>query len=318
MPGLAVGPQRQVEDDGAYKSYGPGNLDLARTPAQRTLDWVVGVVGAGARIVEMRALHGDQAPWQLRIEHSSGTTDAVLRVPTPPGINASMVATGAAALELAERCGLLAPRLIATDLRGDETSTITTLETLVAGSTAWPAPSSVERLRAAGAALARVHAFAMEPAPHLPFRQRPIAVDDFALFRRKGWMPTTPLLQAADEVITAHGLPPGDTVFVHGDVWPGNLMWAGDDVAALIDWKTAGVGAPGVDLCELRKQVAMAFGPHAPEHVLQGWERATGTKARDVAYWDAVAALNTPTEVPGGATDRRDAFLRAALTNLGR
>jgi hypothetical protein len=62
----------------------------------------------------------------------------------------------------------------------------------------------------------------------------------------------------------------------------------------------------------------MAFGPHAPEHVLQGWERATGTKARDVAYWDAVAALNTATEVPDGATDRRDAFLQAALTNLGR
>lgn len=161
----------------------------------------------------------------------------------------------------------------------------------------------------------------MAPREHLPFRPRPIAVDDFAAARRKGWMPTTPLLQTADEVITAHGLPPGPTVYVHGDVWPGNLIWAGDEIAACIDWKTAGVGAPGVDLCELRKQVAIAFGPRAPEHVLEGWERAAGTRAADVAYWDAVAALNTRTELDRldgvGATDRRDAFLRAALASLG-
>jgi hypothetical protein len=78
---------------------------VARTPPERTLAWVLGVIGAGARIVETRTLHGDEPPWQLRIEHSSGTKHAVLRIPTPPGINASMVATGAAALELAERQG---------------------------------------------------------------------------------------------------------------------------------------------------------------------------------------------------------------------
>jgi Phosphotransferase enzyme family len=118
---------------------------------------------------------------------------------------------------------------------------------------------------------------------------------------------------------------------VHGDVWPGNLLWAGDEVAALIDWKTAGVGAPGVDVSELRKQVAIIVGPEAPDLVLEGWERATGTKAQDVSYWDAVAALNTRTELDdgyrsggwaplpdaAGATDRRDAFLRVALANLG-
>lgn len=149
-------------------------------------------------------------------------------------------------------------------------------------------------------------------------RPRPIAVDDFAAARRNNWIPTTPLLTAADELITAHGLPPGETVFVHGDVWPGNLIWSDDSIAALIDWKTAGVGAPGVDLGELRKQVAMAFGSEAPGHVIEGWEHIMRTKASDVAYWDAVAALNTRTELDGAETDRRDAFLRAALANLDR
>ena len=138
-------------------------------------------------------------------------------------------------------------------------------------------------------------------------------------------MPTTRLLEAADDLILAHGMPESGTVFVHGDVWPGNIIWTGDAVPVLIDWKTAGVGAPGVDLGELRKQVAIIFGPDAPDVVLDGWERAAGTTAEDVAYWDAVAALNTPTEMDGwapfvdgpAATARRDAFLVSALKRLG-
>ena len=33
-----------------------------------------------------------------------------------------------------------------------------------------------------------------------------------------------------------------------------------------------------------------------PEYVLEGWQRTSGKRADDIAYWDAVAALNTPTE----------------------
>jgi aminoglycoside phosphotransferase (APT) family kinase protein len=195
-----------------------------RTPTQRMLDWAAAAIGRGARISKVRALHRGQGPWQLRIEHCGGTTDAVLRAPTPPQINAAMVATAAAALEVAERHGLPAPRLIDGDLTGAVTGVPTTLETLVRGTTDWPPPPSSDRLCAAGAALARGHAVAMEPREHLPFRPRPIAVDDSAADRRNARMPTTPLLEKADELITTHGLPPGRTVFVHGDVWPGNVI----------------------------------------------------------------------------------------------
>ena len=297
------------------------------------LKWAAAAIGSGARVIDVRPLHGEEAPWLLSIEHAGSTTAAVLKGgPPSPRVWHSMIATGAAALEAAERYGLSAPRLISADLDGGKTGDVTTLETVVPGSTMWPAPPAAERLRAAGAALAQVHAIAMTPTEHLPFRPRPISVDDFAAGRRNGRMATTRLLEEADQLITAHGLPAGGTVFVHGDVWPGNIVWTGDEVPVLIDWKTAGVGAPGVDLGELRKQVAIIFGPEAPEPVLDGWERATGRRAEDVAYWDAVAALNTRTELDdayrsggwaplldgAGATDRRDAFLRTALTNLGR
>ena len=295
------------------------------------LHWAAAGFGAGATVAHARSLHDGDPPWMLRIAHRGGVTDAVLRTADFRRVTPFMIRTGAAALAAAESAGLSAPRLVSADLDGEEAGAVATLESVVLGETAWPPPSSVARLRAAGAALVPVHSVPMAPTKDLRFRPRPIAVDDFARDRRTSRMPTTRLLEAADQLILAHGLPARETVFVHGDVWPGNIIWTSATLPVLIDWKTAGVGAPGVDLGKLRKQVAIIFGPDAPALVLDGWERAARTDAEDVAYWDAVAALNTPTDIDDGyqsggwapsvdgptATARRDAFLESALKRLG-
>src|SRR5262245_51457890 len=127
------------------------------------LSWAAAAIDSSAKIVDVRPLHEDQGPWMVRIEHAAGVTAAVLRSgPSSPRVGRFMIATGAAALEAAARHGLAAPRLIAADLDGRRAGYVTTLETVVAGSTTWPAPPSVERLWAAGVALAAVHAVAMK------------------------------------------------------------------------------------------------------------------------------------------------------------
>ena len=166
--------------------------------------------------------------------------------------------------------------------------------------------------------MAQLHAIQMEPSTDLPLRRRPIEIDDFAAERRLGRMPTTPLLTLADELIRSAPPPPArPSVFVHGDLWPGNTVVAGNRILALIDWKLAGVGSPGVDLGELRKQVAIVYGDEAPRFILEGWERAAGTRPTDIPFWDATAALNTRTEYNGRASAaRRDDFLRRAIARL--
>jgi hypothetical protein len=80
--------------------------ELARggMPTDRVLAWVTAAIGAGARVTKVRPLHGDETPWQLSIEHDGGTTDAVLRTPRHPWqITPRMIATGGAALKVAER-----------------------------------------------------------------------------------------------------------------------------------------------------------------------------------------------------------------------
>jgi len=252
--------------------------------AERILEWVAECVGGD--VVGVRALHGEQGPWRVTVE---GRGDVVLRAVTPR-VDAGMIATGVAALEVAEEYGVPAPRLLGVDLEVPAS-----IETVV-GSTAWPVNPDLERVYAA---LRRVHV-PLEPRPGLPVRTRPIAVDDFARDRREGAMPTTRLLRHADDVVRGTEPPAGPTVFLHGDVWPGNVAWASPSECVLIDWKTAGVGDPGVDFGELRKQMAITYGL-----------RATGGSA----YWDVVAALNTPTVLwTAEATERRDLFLREALS----
>ena len=78
--------------------------------------------------------------------------------------------------------------------------------------------------------------------------------------------------------------------------------------------------------------MALQYGQDAPAYVLEGWQRQAGRAATAVPYWDAVAALNTPTVIHGewlpgfaddgspldaaAVTERRDGFLRTALEQL--
>jgi aminoglycoside phosphotransferase (APT) family kinase protein len=141
-----------------------------------------------------------------------------------------------------------------------------------------------------------------------------------------------PLLAAAQERVAA--IVPDDPIgFVHGDLWSGNTLWRGAELAAVIDWDCAGLGPAGVGLGSLRCDAAMYYGLEASDHVLDGWQREAERPAESLAYWDAVAALSTPPDIDwfaqaiAGMTgrpdlikellrQRRDAFLADALEHL--
>ena len=331
-------------------------------PGERVLDWAASSINA--TVLEVANLKPHSGPWRLHVRQGAKSSNVVLRLVVPGWIGADLIATGAAALRVAERHGLAAPRLLACDLDGCQAGEVATLETMLDGSSALPPHVSAERLRAAGAAIAKVHAIPFEPQEHLPLRIRPTQVDDRAMERRwatafqaatedekpavidalselTGWShdhaqevamgdPATGLLQLADDRIRDIPRPQGQSVFLHGDIWGGNMLWENDTCRALIDWKTAGAGDPGVDLGELRMQMAHQYGLWAAIHVQEGWEDESGRPASNVAYWDLVAALNTPTVMNGwpgfderggrldaqSVTRRRDEFLRAALDQL--
>ncbi|WP_152363730.1 phosphotransferase family protein [Microlunatus speluncae] len=330
-------------------------------PNASELAWAEGRVGPGARVLDVQAMHDVGGPWWLRIEHHGTVRNTMLRLGRP---GSAQLTTVAAALQVAAEHAISAPRLLGVELEGTLLGRAVILETALPGDSTLPRSVTPARLREAGAAIAKVHAVRLEPGPGLPLRVRPTEPVDRAMERRwatafrataeseqdaivaalcelTGWSedrarrialvpPMTPLLQLADDRIRDLGRPSGATVFVHGDVWGGNMRWEGDSCTALIDWRYAGAGDPGVDLGELRMQMAHQYGLEAADHVLDGWQREAGRQATDVAYWDAVAALNTPADMAGwpafdeagdpldqpGIINRRDDFLRSALARL--
>jgi aminoglycoside phosphotransferase (APT) family kinase protein len=190
-----------------------------------------------------------------------------------------------------------------------------------------PPEPDPERLRALGAAAARVSSFELTPTPALPVRSRPIEADDFAGMRRE--QGASDLLRAAEAAVAATRPDSGRLGLVHGDLWHGNTLWEDGRLTAVLDWDCAGVGPAGIDLGSLRCDAAWCHGVEAAEHILRGWEAEAGRPASDVPYWDAVAALASPPDMGWfpvsmalqGRPDltrevmleRRDAFLDTAL-----
>ena len=283
--------------------------------------WAVGVAAPGAEVDEVRGLRAGGSPWLIRLSRGSAGRGVVLRVGQPDRVG--YLRTEAAALRLAVQHGIPVPRLLGVDFERDPPVVLTEA---VAGRSTIPAERPEARLRALGGFAAMLHQIPLGPGPDLPYRDRPIAVEDFAAMRREAG--TDGLLKQAEERVAERPVP-GGAVFVHGDLWQGNALWSGDSLSAVVDWDCAGAGPAGVDLGSLRCDAAFCFGLKAADDVLHGWEECAGRPAEDVAYWDVVAALSTPPDMAwfpeaiGGQgrpdltrevlLERREEFLRAAL-----
>lgn len=294
------------------------------SPDAAVIDWVSTVLASDVAV--LRGLRHGGSPWLLRARDR----EVVLRV--APSERAAGIATEVAAMTCAARAvaaALPIAELLGYDL-AERTGYGLVLTARVPGTSAIPLRSDPDRLRALGAAAARISSIQLAVAPALPIRSRPIEGEDFAGMRRDQGAPE--LLRAAEAAVAAtrpdddrHGL-------VHGDLWYGNTLWDNGRLAAVLDWDCAGVGPAGIDLGSLRCDAAWSYGLDAAEHILRGWEAQAGRPAAAVAYWDTVAALASPPDLgwfpmemadhgrPDLTRDvmleRRDAFLEAALTQL--
>lgn len=297
--------------------------DASPTPEQ--LIWAMQIV-AGDDLVEVAPLHDGSSPWLLRFTTAEGEGRAVLRVAGPDDAEDQIYS--AVAMPIADRQGVPVPNILGSRL--DDDSSLLLIE-WIDGSSAQPTEASQSRLETLGATAAVIFRASLGDAD-LPAVDRPIRSVDFAALRAAG--PRHELLDHAAHRLAEAAPRRKATGLVHGDLWSGNTLWRDELLVAVIDWGCAGVGPAGFDLGSLRLDAAMSFGPAASDHVLAGWQREAAREADDLAYWDAVAALNTPPDL-GWFVDstreaiarpdltrelmieRRDAFLADALNRLG-
>ena len=53
------------------------------------------------------------------------------------------------------------------------------------------------------------------------------------------------------------------SVLLHGDFWPGNILWRDGQIVGVIDWEDAAFGDPLADIANTRLELLWAFGVEA-------------------------------------------------------
>jgi len=194
-------------------------------------------------------------------------------------------------------------------------------------------PGSIEtdlplesRLEQMAAALARIHA--LDRMAELSFLPR--IEDQFAALVAS--RSAAPDLEMAEDRVRARlaeawPLPPRNgTRLLHGDFWPGNLLWQGGTLCGILDWEDAALGEPLADLAMARLELVWSFGMAAADGFARAYGARSGADLSDLPLWDLGAALRAIMAVPDWALDAatrrrmrqgQRVFTEAALAQAG-
>lgn len=90
---------------------------------------------------------------------------------------------------------------------------------------------------------------------------------------------------------------------LHGDFWPGNIVWRDGQLAAIIDWEDAALGDPLADLGSTRLEILWAFGLDAMHNFTDLYKSLTPIDFSNLPYWDLWAALRPAFKISEWAAD---------------
>jgi aminoglycoside phosphotransferase (APT) family kinase protein len=93
------------------------------------------------------------------------------------------------------------------------------------------------------------------------------------------------------------------SVLLHGDFWPGNIIWKDGQLVAVIDWEDARLGDPLADVANSRLEILWAFGIDAMHSFTYHYQSMTPIDFTNLPYWDLCAALRPDSKIAEWAAD---------------
>ena len=87
------------------------------------------------------------------------------------------------------------------------------------------------------------------------------------------------------------------SVLLHGDFWPGNILWRDGQLVAVIDWEDAALGDPLADVANSRLEILWAFGIDAMQSFTHQYQSMTTIDFTNLPYWDLCAALRRVAQI---------------------
>ncbi len=150
-----------------------------------------------------------------------------------------------------------------------------------------PSPSP-DRPHALAAGLAQIHQ---------------IDLDQATLF----FLPNPP--PQPDEPPRRNGL-----ALLHGDFWPGNVLWQDGVVAGIIDWEDARLGDPVADVANSRLEILWAYGGEAMTAFTQGYAALNPLDFTELPRWDRWIAQSKAAKIGDWGLDEiTEQAMRRAL-----
>jgi len=85
--------------------------------------------------------------------------------------------------------------------------------------------------------------------------------------------------------------PRNPPALLHGDYWPGNVLWRGGRLAAVIDWEDAVLSDPLMDFAITRLDLFWIFNPEIEGAFSRGYLALNPLDDSSLPYWDLSAVL---------------------------
>ena len=283
--------------------------------------WVESAVGSGARVLSIDPLPPSSTEQHVVV---LGTAGGSVRVLTRRYHDRERLSTDfaydpsneAAALAVLASTDVPAPRLLAADLDGTVCGSPLLLESFLTGLPAWDPDDKEAYLRASAEVLVRIHAV------HVPERSPVMAYRPYQ-DHVGGALPRGTARRALWERVLeeiALPAPPGPSSFIHRDYHPGNALWDGSSIG-VVDWSTAALGPPGIDLARMRQNLAGRHGSATADRFAELYVTTGGDPLARHPYWDLLDAAELADDenmvAPGeGELERFEDYVEGVLSEV--
>ena len=268
-------------------------LDL-RSPVG---DWLARSIGTNTRPVRSkRLICGDSSPVHLvDVEHDGRREKFVLRLFMNEGWlrnEPDLARHEATVLEHAVAHGLPAPQVVAYAEDASACGYPAVLMTFLYGTVRLTSDDRSGWLTEMAGTLAMIHSV---PARDIPWTYFSFT-DEKALGVPK-WAKRPDLWKEAIR-IRNEGPPDEESVFLHRDYHPVNLLWNGDQVVGIVDWVNACAGPAGIDVAHCCTNLAFIHGPTAVSAFRQAYQEASGKRYVYHPYWDVDTIMDWAMPAP--------------------
>lgn len=123
------------------------------------------------------------------------------------------------------------------------------------------------------------------------------------------------LRRDVDRALSSRIPRPNPPAIVHGDFWPGNVLWRDDRLVAVVDWEDVAFADPLADLATARVELYCAFGRQAAESFTRAYlDAADPPDLDDLALWETYASATALGSMDQWGLDPVDEARRRAAT----